>query len=104
MWEYTGDKRPRFAETPGPSQESVWDYPRPPKLVADHWRIVVQRGDLLIADSRETYDQSGGGSKYAGRRLPRGQTPATLSRFGPSMRGSRLSRRLARSRASMRSC
>jgi uncharacterized protein (DUF427 family) len=55
MWVYTGDKRPSFAETPATGQESVWDYPRPPKLVADHRRIVVQRGDLLIADSRENY-------------------------------------------------
>ena len=55
MWAYTGDKRPPFAETPGPGQESVWDYPRPPKLVADHRRIVVRRGNLLLADSLETY-------------------------------------------------
>jgi uncharacterized protein (DUF427 family) len=55
MWAYTGDQRPPFAETPATGQESVWDYPRPPKLVADHRRVVVQRGDLLIADSRENY-------------------------------------------------
>ncbi|HEX2932423.1 MAG TPA: DUF427 domain-containing protein [Candidatus Binatia bacterium] len=55
MWKYTGHERPPFAETPGPGQESVWDYPRPPKLVADHRRILVQRGELLIADSVETY-------------------------------------------------
>jgi len=55
MWKYTGHKRPPFAETPEPSQESVWDYPRPPKLLADHRRIVVQRSGLLIADSRESY-------------------------------------------------
>ena len=55
MWVYTGEKRPSFAETPATGQESVWDYPRPPKLVADHRRIVVQRGDLLIADSRDNY-------------------------------------------------
>ena len=53
MWLYNGDKRPSFAETPATGQESVWDYPRPPKLVADHRRIVVQRGDVVIADSRE---------------------------------------------------
>lgn len=52
---YTGDKRPSFAEAPKPGQESVWDYPRPPKLVADSRRIVVQRGDLLIADALITY-------------------------------------------------
>ncbi len=55
MWEYTGHRRPPFAATPESGQESVWDYPRPPKLVADHRRIVVQCGDLPIADSRETY-------------------------------------------------
>ena len=53
MWLYNGDKRPSFAETPATGQESVWDYPRAPKLVADHRRIVVQRGDVVIADSRE---------------------------------------------------
>ena len=55
MWTYNGQKRPPFALTPGLGQESVWDYPRPPKLAADQRRIVVRRGDLLIADSRETY-------------------------------------------------
>lgn len=33
MWQYTGKERPPFAEEPGPGQESVWDYPRPPALV-----------------------------------------------------------------------
>lgn len=55
IWEYTGTKRPPFAATPGPEQESVWDYPRPPKLVADRRRTVVRCGDLLIAESIETY-------------------------------------------------
>ena len=55
IWAYEGHKRPPFAETPATGQESVWDYPRPPKLIADHRRVVVQRGDLLIADSRENY-------------------------------------------------
>ncbi|HEY7559591.1 MAG TPA: DUF427 domain-containing protein [Candidatus Binatia bacterium] len=55
MWVYIGDKRPPFAETAGPGQESVWDYPRPPKLVADHRRIIVRLGDLLIAESHESY-------------------------------------------------
>ena len=32
MWEYTGKQRPPFAHDPGPGQESVWDYPRPPAL------------------------------------------------------------------------
>ncbi len=36
---------------PGPNQESVWDYPRPPRIedCADRVRVVV--GDIAIADS-----------------------------------------------------
>ena len=55
MWAYTGQKRPPFAVTPGPGQESVWDYPRPPKVVADHRQVVVRSGALLIAGSVETF-------------------------------------------------
>jgi uncharacterized protein (DUF427 family) len=55
MWQYTGRERPPFAAPPAAGQESVWDYPRPPKLVADARRIRVRAGDRLIADSRETY-------------------------------------------------
>jgi uncharacterized protein (DUF427 family) len=55
MWLYTGTKRPPFAETPSRGQESVWDYPRPPRLVADHRRVIVRRGNLLIAESVKTY-------------------------------------------------
>ncbi|MCU1361923.1 MAG: hypothetical protein JWN99_3212 [Ilumatobacteraceae bacterium] len=37
---------------PGPGQESVWDYPRPPAVVAtdDHVRIV--HGGVVIVDTR----------------------------------------------------
>ncbi len=55
MWEYTGTKRPPFAQPPGPGQESVWDYPRPPKLVPDRRCIIVRAGDRTIADSVESY-------------------------------------------------
>jgi uncharacterized protein (DUF427 family) len=51
MWEYTGNRRPPFAATPGPGQESVWDYPRPPKLVAGKRHVVVRLGDIIIADT-----------------------------------------------------
>jgi uncharacterized protein (DUF427 family) len=36
---------------PGPDQESVWDYPRPPALMPSTRRITVRFGSLLIADS-----------------------------------------------------
>ena len=51
MWKYTGLTRPPFAETPGAGQQSAWDYPRPPKLVADRRRVIVRYGDIVIADS-----------------------------------------------------
>lgn len=40
-WSNTGSQRPPFAETPKPGQESVWDYPRPPVVVADGREVVV---------------------------------------------------------------
>ena len=32
LWTWTGQARPSFATKPQPTQESVWDYPRPPPL------------------------------------------------------------------------
>jgi uncharacterized protein (DUF427 family) len=55
MWVYTGGERPDFAKKPGPGQESVWDYPRPPKVIADKRRVVVRCAEITIADSAETY-------------------------------------------------
>ena len=51
MWKYQGQVRPDFADMPAPGQESVWDYPRPPKLAADSRRVEVVYGDLTIASS-----------------------------------------------------
>jgi uncharacterized protein (DUF427 family) len=51
-WGHCGRRRPPFAETPGPGQESVWDYPRPPRLVADTREIVVVAGGVEIARTR----------------------------------------------------
>jgi len=45
MWEYTGRKRPLFAETQGIGQESGWDYSRPLKIIAGQRRVVVCFGD-----------------------------------------------------------
>lgn len=51
MWQYTGSERPPFAEEPGPGQESVWDYPRPPALDPSDREVIVRSGDLVIARS-----------------------------------------------------
>lgn len=36
---------------PGPGQESVWDYPRPPRLERTTKRIVIKTAGITIADS-----------------------------------------------------
>jgi len=40
---------------PGPGQESVWDYPRPPALVLSDRRVEVRHGDVLVASTRAAY-------------------------------------------------
>ena len=50
-WTNTGAERPSFAIEPGPNQESVWDYPRPPAVVADDRPIEVHGPDGLIAQA-----------------------------------------------------
>ncbi len=42
-------------DTPGPGQESVWDYPRPPACVASDRLVVVRLGDEIIAETRGAY-------------------------------------------------
>lgn len=49
LWTFTGQRRPPFALEPGPGQESVWDYPRPPALVPDAREIIVRVGGVEIA-------------------------------------------------------
>lgn len=52
QWRYTGNERPAFAEVPGAGQESVWDYPRPPRLVPDAREVVVRIGALELVRTR----------------------------------------------------
>jgi uncharacterized protein (DUF427 family) len=51
MWQYNGRKRPAIAQLPGAGQESVWDYPRPPRLAPDARRVIVRKGAHVIADT-----------------------------------------------------
>ncbi len=55
MWQYRGQRRPSFAQTPGPGQESVWDYPRPPALVRDERLVRVCIGDRVLAESASCF-------------------------------------------------
>jgi uncharacterized protein (DUF427 family) len=49
QWRWRGRDRPSFAVTPGAGQESVWDYPRPPRLAADNREVVVRWGTIEVA-------------------------------------------------------
>lgn len=54
-WRYNGSERPEFAVEPAPGQESVWDYPRPPKLAADSRSVAVRAGEVLLAETHEAF-------------------------------------------------
>ena len=49
LWKWNGHDRPPFAETPSPHQESVWDYPRPPRLSPDTRPVLVQADGVVVA-------------------------------------------------------
>ena len=48
-------RRPSIAIEPGPGQESVWDYPRPPVLRQDSRLIEVFDGDDLLCRTTRAY-------------------------------------------------
>jgi uncharacterized protein (DUF427 family) len=49
MWNFKGKGRPEFAVEPSEGQESVWDYPRPPKVEADVRRVLVTTAGARLA-------------------------------------------------------
>lgn len=51
-WLYQGRHRPPFAIKPGPGQESVWDYPRPPAIRPDKRLVEVRAGGTPVAETR----------------------------------------------------
>ncbi|MCH2450464.1 MAG: DUF427 domain-containing protein [Gracilimonas sp.] len=53
-WKYYGQIRPDFAIKPKEGQESVWDYPRPPKLAPDEREILVIFANKIVARSTNT--------------------------------------------------
>jgi uncharacterized protein (DUF427 family) len=50
-WQMRGQARPPGAVQPGPGQESVWNYPRPPLIVDDRRLVQVMLDDVLIAET-----------------------------------------------------
>jgi len=51
-WHWRGGQRPPWADKPGSGQQSVWDFPRPPALVAEGREIVVRWGGVEVARTR----------------------------------------------------
>ena len=50
-WRFRGNRRPAFAHVTGHGEESVWDYPRPPRLVPDLRHVRVACEGRPLADS-----------------------------------------------------
>ena len=44
-------RRPPDRVIPGPGQESVWDYPRPPRIAPDGRRVRVEVGAGIVGES-----------------------------------------------------
>ena len=53
-WQFRGKEKPSIAIEPSVGQESVWDYPRPPKLERDSRLIIVSVNGKVIAESDST--------------------------------------------------
>lgn len=52
-WRRALRTRPEGVPRPGPGQESVWGYPRPPRIEAVDARVCVELAGVLLADTRE---------------------------------------------------
>lgn len=50
-WRSAPRRRPQSPPAPGPGRESVWDYPRPPRLEPVRERVSVEFAGVLLADS-----------------------------------------------------
>tara|TARA_Y100000588_G_scaffold81095_1_gene85198 strand:+ start:1754 stop:2335 length:582 start_codon:yes stop_codon:yes gene_type:complete len=50
-WKFRGLKRPEFAVVPEVNQESVWDYPRPPRIEQDPSLLKIFSKEKTIAKS-----------------------------------------------------
>ncbi len=48
-WKYRGQIRPSFAKPIEAGQESVWDYPRPPRIERDSREFIVMRTGTVVA-------------------------------------------------------
>ena len=81
-WQWRGTGRPPFAVVPQPGQTSVWDFPRPPRVVPDVREVVVRWGATEVARTRRAVlvlETSHPPSFY----LPRGDVVQSLLTAAP---------------------
>ena len=50
-WQHVGQHRPPFADSVMDGQESVWDFPRPPRIEDVTQHLTVKHGDGVIAST-----------------------------------------------------
>ncbi|MEE4351025.1 MAG: DUF427 domain-containing protein [Pacificimonas sp.] len=53
---WLGARRPAAIEKPGPGQESVWDYPRPPLIRPAPGPILVKAGGRVVAETNQALE------------------------------------------------
>jgi uncharacterized protein (DUF427 family) len=51
-WRQMPRTRPKYVQIPGPGQESVWDYPRPPRIEPERRCIRVEFAGVVLAESQ----------------------------------------------------
>jgi len=80
-WQYTGAQRPEFAESPGAGQESVWDFPRPPRCEAVAELVEVRAQGVVIARTQRAQRvlETAGAPTYY---IPPEDVDLTRIRFG----------------------
>lgn len=54
-WRWRGAERPPWADVPAPGQVSVWDFPRPPRVVREPREVVLCWGDDEIARTSDAW-------------------------------------------------
>ena len=52
QWQWRGTTRPPFAIAPGAGQQSVWDFPRPPRIEPDTREVIIRWGDVEVVRTR----------------------------------------------------
>ncbi|MEM9620569.1 MAG: DUF427 domain-containing protein [Pseudomonadota bacterium] len=80
-WRYTGEQRPDFAEPTTAGQESVWDFPRPPRIEPVSAVLRVFNGKQLIAQTERgcrVVETAGAPTYY----FPPADVDETLISFG----------------------